>query len=59
MLSIATLWIPYTITATLGQVAGNAMQRQLTGPLGTCGGTRTALANWDTRITKLAIGGGD
>ncbi|MHB8588777.1 MAG: hypothetical protein ACYDA0_07990 [Candidatus Dormibacteraceae bacterium] len=23
----------------------------------TCGGTRTAFANWDTRITKLAIGG--
>jgi hypothetical protein len=26
-------------------------------PLGSCGGTRTALANWDTRITALAIGG--
>ena len=24
-----------------------------------CGGTRTALANWDTRITKLALGAGD
>jgi hypothetical protein len=23
---------------------------------GTCGGTRTSLANWDTRITELAIG---
>jgi hypothetical protein len=25
----------------------------------TCGGTRTALANWGTRISALAIGGGD
>lgn len=29
----------------------------LSAPLGTCGGTRTALANWDTRITELSIGG--
>ncbi|HSJ42507.1 MAG TPA: EamA family transporter, partial [Xanthobacteraceae bacterium] len=39
MLSIATLWIPFTLTAALGQVARNAMQRQLTGPLGTWGAT--------------------
>jgi hypothetical protein len=26
-------------------------------PLGSCGGTRTALANWGTRITELSIGG--
>ena len=39
MFSIATLWIPFTITAALGQVARNAMQRQLTGPLGTWGAT--------------------
>ncbi|HET6839803.1 MAG TPA: EamA family transporter [Bradyrhizobium sp.] len=39
MLSIATLWIPFTIVAALGQVARNAMQRQLTGPLGTWGAT--------------------
>src|SRR6266481_2583098 len=39
MLGIATLWIPFTITAALGQVARNAMQRQLTGPLGTWGAT--------------------
>jgi drug/metabolite transporter (DMT)-like permease len=39
MISIATLWIPFTITAALGQVARNAMQRQLTGPLGTWGAT--------------------
>src|SRR5258707_793352 len=39
MRNIATLWIPFTITAALGQVARNAMQRQLTGPLGTWGAT--------------------
>ncbi len=39
MLGIATLWIPFTIIAALGQVARNAMQRQLTGPLGTWGAT--------------------
>jgi drug/metabolite transporter (DMT)-like permease len=39
MISIATLWIPFTIIASLSQVARNAMQRQLTGPLGTWGAT--------------------
>jgi drug/metabolite transporter (DMT)-like permease len=39
MLNIAWLWIPFTITAAMGQVARNAMQRQLTGPLGTWGAT--------------------
>src|SRR5256885_1955246 len=39
MFAIATLWIPFTIAAALGQVARNAMQRQLTGPLGTWGAT--------------------
>ena len=39
MLTTATLWIPFTIIAALGQVARNAMQRQLTGPLGTWGAT--------------------
>src|SRR6202047_1008014 len=39
MLSIATLWMPFTIIAALGQVARNAMQRQLTAPLGTWGAT--------------------
>jgi drug/metabolite transporter (DMT)-like permease len=38
-MSIATLWIPFTIIAALGQVARNAMQRSLTGPLGTWGAT--------------------
>jgi len=28
----------------------------ITGPIGRCGGTRSALANWDTRITEVAIG---
>src|SRR3954447_25065889 len=39
MFSIASLWIPFTVTAALGQVARNAMQRHLTGPLGTWGAT--------------------
>jgi drug/metabolite transporter (DMT)-like permease len=39
MFSSATLWIPFTIIASLGQVARNAMQRSLTGPLGTWGAT--------------------
>jgi len=39
MISIATLWIPFTAIASLSQVARNAMQRQLTGPLGTWGAT--------------------
>ena len=39
MLSVATLWIPFTVVAALGQVARNAMQRSLTGPLGTWGAT--------------------
>jgi drug/metabolite transporter (DMT)-like permease len=39
MFSIASLWIPFTVTAALGQVMRNAMQRHLTGPLGTWGAT--------------------
>src|SRR5262249_21824428 len=39
MFSVATLWIPFTIIAASGQVARNAMQRHLTGPLGTWGAT--------------------
>lgn len=39
MLTIASLWIPFTIVAAVGQVARNAMQRALTGPLGTWGAT--------------------
>ncbi|MGX9426714.1 MULTISPECIES: EamA family transporter [Bradyrhizobium] len=39
MLTISWLWIPFTIVAALGQVARNAMQRSLTGPLGTWGAT--------------------
>ena len=39
MFSTAALWIPFTIVASLGQVARNAMQRSLTGPLGTWGAT--------------------
>jgi drug/metabolite transporter (DMT)-like permease len=39
MYSAATLWIPFTIVGAFGQVARNAMQRSLTGPLGTWGAT--------------------
>ena len=39
MLSVASLWIPFTLVAAVGQVARNAMQRSLTGPLGTWGAT--------------------
>ena len=39
MLNVTSLWIPFTIVAACGQVARNAMQRQLTGPLGTWGAT--------------------
>src|SRR6202789_537072 len=39
MLTVASLWIPFTVTAALGQVARNAMQRQWTGSLGTGGAT--------------------
>ena len=39
MFSTAALWIPFTILAAMGQVARNAMQRSLTGPLGTWGAT--------------------
>jgi drug/metabolite transporter (DMT)-like permease len=39
MFTVTSLWIPFTIIASLAQVARNAMQRQLTGPLGTWGAT--------------------
>jgi drug/metabolite transporter (DMT)-like permease len=39
MISLATLWIPFVILASLGQVARNAMQRELTTSLGTVGAT--------------------
>src|SRR6201992_3956067 len=39
MFTTTTLWIPFTVVAALGQVARNAMQRSLTGPLGTWGAT--------------------
>ena len=39
MFTVASLWIPFTVVAALGQVARNAMQRSLTGPLGIWGAT--------------------
>ena len=38
-MSIVSLWIPFTLIGAAGQVARNAMQRGLTGPLGTLGAT--------------------
>ena len=39
MFTIASLWIPFTVIAAIGQVVRNAMQRSLTKPLGTWGAT--------------------
>jgi drug/metabolite transporter (DMT)-like permease len=39
MFTVTSLWIPFTVIAALGQVARNAMQRQLIGPLGAWGAT--------------------
>ena len=38
-MSVVWLWIPFTLIGAAGQVARNAMQRGLTGPLGTLGAT--------------------
>jgi drug/metabolite transporter (DMT)-like permease len=56
MLTITSLWIPFTIIAALGQVARNAMQRQLTGPLGTWGATNIRfLFGFPFSVAFLAI----
>jgi drug/metabolite transporter (DMT)-like permease len=56
MFSIASLWIPFTIVAAMGQVARNAMQRQLTGPLGTWGATNIRfLFGFPFSIVFLAV----
>lgn len=39
MTNLTWLWIPFTLVGACGQVARNAMQRGLTGPLGTLGAT--------------------
>ncbi len=39
MTDFTWLWIPFTLVGAAGQVARNAMQRNLTGPLGTLGAT--------------------
>ena len=38
-MTITALWIPFTVLGAAGQVARNAMQRSLTGALGTWGAT--------------------
>lgn len=39
MISVAQLWIPFVVLASIGQVLRNAMQRGLTASLGTVGAT--------------------
>lgn len=39
MTTLDWLWIPFTLIASTAQIARNAMQRNLTGPLGTLGAT--------------------
>jgi hypothetical protein len=34
-----------------------SLKQWATAPIGSCGSTRTALANWDTRITEVAVSG--
>lgn len=56
MFSIATLWIPFVILASLGQVARNAMQRELTASLGTVGATHVRfLFGFPFSIVFLAV----
>jgi hypothetical protein len=43
-----TVWIA---SEYIGQTC--TLTEYLTGAIGSCGGTRTALANWDTRISKV------
>ena len=43
-----SIWIA---SEYIGQTCN--LTQWLTPPIGQCGGTRTALANWGTRITKL------
>ena len=55
-----TVWIASEMinqTCTLAQYEGAAFGG--TGPFGSCGGTRTSLANWSTEITKIDIAAGE
>ncbi len=45
----STIWLA---SEYIGQTCN--LTQYLTSPIGSCGGTRTALANWYTRISKLA-----
>ena len=48
----SNIWIA---SEYIGQTC--TLAQYTTGAFGSCGGTRTSLGNWDTRITELAIGG--
>ena len=58
MFTVASLWIPFTIVAALGQVARNAMQRSLTGPLGTWGATNIRFLFGFPVLDRLLCGRG-
>jgi hypothetical protein len=45
-----TLWLA---SETIEQSC--TLDEYLTTPIGSCGGTRTALANWGTRVSALQI----
>lgn len=45
----ASIWIA---SEYIGQTC--TLAQYLTGAIGSCGGTRTSIGNWDTRISKLA-----
>src|SRR5258708_2559398 len=56
MLSVATLWIPFSVVGAVGEVARNGMQRQLPGPLGTWGATNIRfLFGFPFSIAFLAV----
>lgn len=44
-----TIWIA---SEYIGQTC--TLSEYLTAPIGSCGGTRTSLGNWDTRISRIA-----
>ena len=56
MISVAVLWIPFTLLAAAGQTARNAMQRELTATLGTVGATHVRfLFGFPFAILFLAV----
>jgi hypothetical protein len=61
-ISLGARWGDYGMAVTVGKdiwVASEftgqtcTLSQYLAAPIGSCGGTRTALANWYTRISKI------